>query len=178
MYRMPVALLVVCMILVHPAPVRAFDSADVPVTVRIPQMIVLEINATELIFEESDFDYVLGAAQRVTVGVVATKEQAVVATVSGNVPYTLSISAPHEFLVGLNGGLIHVSQLKWRLSDSKDRDDWRLLTLERVPVRSGPPGTMEVRFDFRLTAFWENPAQNYMGEILLTVIPVEDSQVE
>jgi hypothetical protein len=48
MYRMPVALKllinkVVCMILVHPAPVRAFDSADVPVTVRIPQMIVLEI---------------------------------------------------------------------------------------------------------------------------------------
>lgn len=178
MYKASAALLALCIVLAFPGAVWALDSADVPVTAKIPQMIILELDATELVFEESDFDYVLGAAQRVTVGVVATKEQAVVATVSGNVPYTLSISAPHEFLVGLNGGLIHVSQLKWRLSDSKDRDDWRPLTLERVPVRSGPPGTMEVRFDFRLTAFWENPAQSYMGEILLTVIPVEDSQVE
>ena len=164
-------LLTLCVLLAFPAMAYALDKADIPVTVKIPQMVLLELDATELVFGESDFDYVLGTAQLVKVGVVATKDQAVTATVSGNVPYVLSIAAPEEYLIGTNGGLIHISQLKWRLTGSDDPEYWEPLTLDRVPVKGGPPGTMEVKFDFQLTAFWENPAQVYTGEILLTVIP-------
>ena len=176
MYKASAALLALCIVLAFPGAVWALDSADVPVTAEIPQMIILELDATELVFEESDFDYVLGPAQLVKVGVVATKEHAVTATVSGNVPYTLSIAAMEEFLTGTHGGLIHISQLKWRLTDSDNPEQWEPLTLERVSVKSGPPGTMEVRFDFQLTAFWENRAQMYTGSILLTVIPEESDE--
>lgn len=171
MKRLSLALLTFCLVLALPGAVWAFDPAEVPVAAIIPQIVVLELDTTELVFEEKDFDYVFGSAQRVKLGVVATKEKAVVATVSGNVPYTLSIAALGEYLQGNQGGLIHISQLRWRLTDSPDRDQWEPLTLERVPVKSGPPGTMEVRFDFQLIALWENPAQLYTGDIILTVIP-------
>lgn len=177
MNKVRAALLALCLVLAFPGAVWALDSADVPVTVKIPQMIILELDATELVFEEADFDYVLGPAQLVKVVVVATKEQAVTATVSGNVPYTLSIAALEEYLIGAYGGLIHISQLKWRLTDSDNPEHWEPLTLDRVPVKSGPPGTMEVRFDFQLTALWENPAQMYTGNILLTVIPEESEEM-
>ncbi len=51
---------------------------------------------------------------------MATKIEAVTATVSGNVPYTLLISAPEEFLYGQRGGLVHISQLRWRHSPAYD----------------------------------------------------------
>ncbi|NMB02460.1 MAG: hypothetical protein GX971_13245 [Firmicutes bacterium] len=155
--------------------VMAYGSADIPVIARIPQMIVLELDATELVFEESDFDYILGTAELTKVGVIATKERGVVATISGNVPYSLSISSLDEYLSGVDGGLIHISQLKWRLTEERDAKDWEALTIERVPVRGGPPGTLEVEFDFQFTAYWVDPAQVYRGAILLTVIPEEGS---
>ncbi len=166
-------ILILVLVLVGAGIVWADDRADIPVTVRIPQMIIMELDATELVFNEVDFDYLLGSAHLTRVGVIATKLGAVTATISGNIPYTLLISAPEEFLIGMNGGLLHVSQLKWRLTDPGEVNGWQSIVLERVPVASGSPGTIEVDFDFQLTAYWDNPAQVYRGEILLTVIPDE-----
>ncbi len=153
--------------------VWASDQADIPVTLRIPQMIIMKLDATELVFKEVDFDYLLGAANLTRVGVIASKKRAVSATIRANIPYTLFVSAPEEYFLGVSGGELHISQLKWRLSDPADANMWESITLERVPVQSGQPGTMKVPFDFQLTAYWENPAQTYRGEILLTVIPDE-----
>lgn len=155
---------------------QVLDQAEVPVTVRIPQMIILELNATELVFDESDFDYVFGDPKLLRVGVLVTKERAVTATISGNIPYTLVISAPEGFLFGANGDLLHVSQLQWRLSHSEPDEPWNELTVDRVAVLNGQPGRQEVDFDFLFTAFWENPAQVYRGEILFTVIPGDSGQ--
>lgn len=149
----------------------ALARGEVPVTARIPQMIVLELDANELVFDEVDFDYILGDAERTKTGVVATKQGAVTATVSGNVAYTLLISAPEEFFYGQRGGIIHISQLRWRLPPAYDGEAWEEITMERRPVKNGPAGVAEIIFDFQFTAFWENPAQIYAGEILLTVVP-------
>lgn len=175
MKKMIVGVLALCLIIGVAGQILAYDSTDIPVTARIPQMITLELDATELVFEETDFDYILGTAHLTKIGVIATKERGVIATISGNVPYSLSISALDEYLSGVDGGLIHISQLKWRLTDESATSDWEALTLERAPVRSGPPGTLEVEFDFQFTAYWVNPAQIYRGAILLTVIPEEGS---
>lgn len=165
-------ILVLSLILIAGGVVLANERAYIPVTARIPQMIIMELDATDLVFDEEDFDFILGSAYLTKAGVMATKKRVVTATISGNVPYTLLISAPEEYLVGASEGVIHVSQLKWRLSDSDDDGDgWQSITLERMPVKSGPPGTLEVEFDFQFIAFWENIAQIYKGEILLTVIP-------
>ncbi len=48
--------------------VLAMARAHVPVTVTIPQMIILELDANELIFAETDFDYILGSASRIKTG--------------------------------------------------------------------------------------------------------------
>lgn len=136
-------------------------------------MIILFLDARELVFDEVDFDYVLGNADLTRVGVIATKNRAVMATILGNVPYTLFVSAPEEYYAGSNGGILHISQLRWRLSDHREAGGWESMSLERVPVQNGPPGTMDVEFDFQLTAYWENPAQVYGGQILFTVIPGE-----
>ncbi len=135
--------------------VLAMARAHVPVTVTIPQMIILELDANELIFAETDFDYILGSASRIkTGGIMATKIEAVTATVSGNVPYTLLISAPEEFLYGQRGGLVHISQLRWRHSPAYDGGEvWEEITLERRPVQSGQAGVAEVAFDFGLQCF-------------------------
>lgn len=165
-------ILILTLILGGPGGVLAYyDKADVPVTIRILPTIIMELDATELVFNEVDFDYLLGAAHLTRVGIVATKGRAVTATISGNVPYTLLISAPEEYLPGVYGGFIHISQLRWRLPGADDDHGWQSITLERVPVRSGPPGTITVPFDFQFMAYWENPAQTYTGQILLTVIP-------
>jgi len=87
----------------------------------VPQMIHLELDAGELVFEPEDFDYIMGTAERTKTGVVATKKRALLATVSGNVPYTLLISAPEEYFFGQRGGLIHISQLRWRLPPDSGR---------------------------------------------------------
>ncbi|NLL48357.1 MAG: hypothetical protein GX249_07215 [Firmicutes bacterium] len=165
------AILIVSLLVAGSGLVFASDRAEIPVTVKIPQMIMMKLDATELVFNEVDFDYLLGDAHLTKVGVVATRKRAVTATISGNVPYTLFVSAPEEYLIGARGGTIHISQLRWRLTDRSEEDDWESISLERVQVRGGPPGTMEVVFDFQLTAYWENPAQVYGGQILLTVIP-------
>ncbi len=165
------SILIFVLVMASAGIVCAEDRADVPVTVRIPQMIIMFLDARELIFNEVDFDYFLGTAHLTRVGVIATKKQAVTATISGNVHYTLSISSPEEYLIGSNGGSMHISQLRWRSLDPNNADGWESLSLERVPVQSGPPGTIEVKFDFQLTTSWENPAQIYRGEILLTVVP-------
>ncbi len=165
------AILIFVLLLACAGVTCAEDRADIPVTGRIPQMIVMILDTRELVFDEVDFDYLLGTAHLTRVGVIATKKQAVKATISGNVYYTLSISAPEEYLTGTNGGFLHISQLRWRLPARRDANGWESISLERVPVQSGPPGTIEVRFDFQLTAYWDNPAQTYSGQILLTVIP-------
>lgn len=173
MRTMILAILIACLILAGVGSVSAEERAYIPVMVRIPQMIIMKLDATELVFNEVDFDYVLGTAHLTKVGVIATKERAVTATIAGNVPYTLYVSAPEEYFVGASGGLIHISQLRWRLTDHSETDSWESVSLERVPVQSGPPGKMEVIFDFQMTAYWENPAQVYTGQILFTVIPDE-----
>ncbi|MFY9494933.1 MAG: hypothetical protein WAQ48_04550 [Limnochordia bacterium] len=150
---------------------HALDRANMSVSAIVPQMIHLELDAGELVFEHEDFDYIMGTAERTKTGVVATKKRALLATVSGNVPYTLLISAPEEYFFGQRGGLIHISQLRWRLPPDSDVEAWKEITLERRPVMSGPPGVAEVTFDFQLIATWENPAETYTGEILLTVVP-------
>ncbi|HHY14648.1 MAG TPA: hypothetical protein GX521_01090 [Firmicutes bacterium] len=170
MRRYMSSILVVILLLTAGQSVLAMARAHVPVTVTIPQMIILELDANELIFAETDFDYILGSASRIKTGIMATKIEAVTATVSGNVPYTLLISAPEEFLYGQRGGLVHISQLRWRHSPAYDGGVWEEITLERRPVQSGRAGVAEVAFDFRLTVFWENPAQIYAGAILLTVV--------
>lgn len=171
MRRLLFGILVLSLILVVGGVVFANESAYIPVTARIPQMIIMELDATELVFNEEDFDFILGSAYLVKAGVVATKRRAVTATISGNVPYTLLISASEEYLTGIGGGVVHISQLRWRLPGLDDMEEWESITLERVPVKSGPPGTLEVELDFQFIAFWENTAQTYKGEILLTVIP-------
>ena len=166
------ALLIALYVLSGYALASDLGNADVPVIVRIPQMIVMTLDANELVFEESDFDYHLGPARLVKSGVVATKNQAVTASISGNVPYSLLVSSSDEYLTGSDGGLIHISQLRWRLADEEvQEDNWQPITIERTPVTGGPPGTLTVEFDFQLIALWENPAQTYRGVILLTVIP-------
>jgi hypothetical protein len=166
------AILIAFFILAGAGGVFAYDRADIPVTVRIPQMIIMKLDATELAFNEVDFDYVLGNAYLTKVGVIAMKKRAVTATIAGNVPYTLYVSAPEDYFAGDNGGMIHISQLRWRLADHSEADDrWKSISLERVPVQGGPPGKMEVLFDFQMDAYWENPAQIYRGQILFTVIP-------
>jgi len=171
MRRLISGMVIFALILTSTRMVYAEDKAEIPVIVRIPQMIAMSLDTSELVFDEVDFDYVLGTAQFTRVGVIATKKQAVTATIWGNVHYTLSISAPDEYLTGANGGLLHISQLRWRLPDPDNANGWEPISLERVPVQNGPPGTQEVKFDFQLMAYWENPAQTYTGEILLTVVP-------
>lgn len=175
MYRLRVGIITLVLILAVTSQISAFGSVDIPVTVKIPQMIMLELDATELVFEEPDFDYILGTAELTKVGVMATKERGVTATVSGNVPFSLSISALDEFLTGRESGWIPISQLKWRLSDDEDANEWVELSMDRMRVTGGPPGTMEVEFDFQITAYWVSPAEVYRGAILLTVIPEESS---
>ena len=167
------AILIAFLILAGAGSVYAGDRAYIPVTLRIPQMIIMKLDATELVFNEVDFDYVLDNAHLTKVGVIATKERAVTATMAGNVPYTLFVSAPDEYFAGSNGGMIHISQLRWRLADHSEDDSWESISLERVPVQDGGPGKMKVLFDFQMTAYWENPAQVYKGQILFTVIPNE-----
>jgi len=158
--------------------VQAQNQVQIPVIIHIPQIIIMTLDATELVFDKVDFDYVLGTARLTKVGVIATKREAVTVTIEGNIPYTWYISAPEEYLFGANGDLLHISQLTWGLSRGEadgqgEGGEMRALTLERVPVQSGPPGKLEIKLDFQLTAYWENPAQTYTGDILFTVIPDE-----
>lgn len=158
--------------------VQAQNQVQIPVIIHIPQIIIMTLDATELVFDKVDFDYVLGTARLTKVGVIATKREAVTVTIEGNVPYTLYISAPEEYLIGVSGDLLHIFQLTWGLSQREadgqnEEEKMQALTLERVPVQSGPPGKLEIKLDFQLTAYWENPAQTYTGDILFTVIPDE-----
>jgi hypothetical protein len=109
MRRLISGMVIFALILTSTRMVYAEDKAEIPVIVRIPQMIAMSLDTSELVFDEVDFDYVLGTAQFTRVGVIATKKQAVTATIWGNVHYTLSISAPEEYLTGANGGLLHIS---------------------------------------------------------------------
>lgn len=96
--------------------VQAQNQVQIPVIIHIPQIIIMTLDATELVFDKVDFDYVLGTARLTKVGVIATKREAVTVTIEGNIPYTLYISAPEEYLFGANGDLLHISQLTWGLS--------------------------------------------------------------
>ena len=52
--------------------VRAQNQVQIPVIIHIPQIIIMSLDATELVFDKVDFDYGLGTARLTKVGVIAT----------------------------------------------------------------------------------------------------------
>lgn len=66
MRTMILAILTACLILAGVGSVSAEERAYIPVMVRIPQMIIMKLDATELVFNEVDFDYVLGLYPHLT----------------------------------------------------------------------------------------------------------------
>ncbi|NLA58181.1 MAG: hypothetical protein GX855_04685 [Firmicutes bacterium] len=168
-------LLLVFLFGVCPANAQVLDRAEIQVIVTIPQMLLVRVNTSELVFTEEDFDTTKDAVM-LEEGILASKTDAVQIEVAGNVPHALYISAADEAFQGPNGTSLPSSQMGFRLIGSAGESPWHTLRTRDAtgePVFSSQTaGRNILRMDVQLLATWMDTPGTYRGTIVYTVVPL------